>query len=86
MGVKRRMRINSVVKAGLVVADVAVDCVLRKSVSRRRGSSRILHRAVNVCRVSRISSRLFLCLSSSEPPRLCVFFFSPVRMVLESGL
>lgn len=86
MGVKRRMRMNSVVKAGRVVAAVAVVWVLKKSVSRRRGSSRMLQRAVNVCKVSRISSRLFLCLSWSEPPRLCVFFFSPVRIVLESGL
>jgi hypothetical protein len=86
MGVKRRMRMNRVVKAGLVVAEVAVDWVLKKSVSRKRGSNRMLHRAVNVCKVSRISSRLFLCLSSSDPPRLCVFFFSPVKIVLESGL
>ena len=74
-GVNSKMRMNRVVKAGLVVAAVAVVWVLRKSVSRKRGSSRMLHRAVNVCKVSRISSRLFLCFSSSEPPRLCVFFF-----------
>jgi hypothetical protein len=47
-GVKSNIRMKSVVRAGLVVAAVAVVCVLKKSVSRNRGSSRILQRAVKV--------------------------------------
>ena len=57
-GVRRRMRKNNVVKAGRVVADVAVLCVDKKSVRYRKGSSRMLHLDVNSFKVSTISSKL----------------------------
>jgi hypothetical protein len=47
-----------VVRAGLVVADVAVLCVERKSVKLRSGSRRILHLEVKSFKVSTISSKL----------------------------
>ena len=53
------MRMKRVVRAGLVVADVAVRWVERKSVSCINGSSNILHLEVNTVKVSTISSRLF---------------------------
>jgi len=56
-GVNSISRINSVISAGLVVAEVAVRCVERKSVSRIRGSRRILQREVKRLMVSTISSR-----------------------------
>lgn len=46
-GVISNILINSVVRAGLVVADVAVLCVERKSVNRRSGSNKMLHLEVN---------------------------------------
>ena len=55
------IRMNKVVSAGLVVADVAVRWVERKSVSCMKGSSNILHLDVNVFKVSTISSKLFWC-------------------------
>lgn len=58
-GVTSKIRIKSVVRAGRVVADVAVRCVERKSVSSSRGSSRTLHLDVNIFRVSTISSKVF---------------------------
>ena len=60
------IRMNRVVRAGCVVADVAVCCVDKKSVKRSNGSSRMLHRVVKVCRVDKISSRDFRCLIPSE--------------------
>lgn len=63
------MRINRVVRAGWVVADVAVCWVERKSVMRRKGSRRMLHLVVNVWRVARISSRdlrCFICVSEGS--------------------
>ena len=81
-GVKARMRINRVVKAGLVVADVAEDCVLRYSVSRRNGSSKTSQRPVNFWRVSKISSRLLRCSESA----LFRFLFASLHTVLDSGL
>lgn len=56
-GVIKKIRIKSVVNAGLVVADVGVRWVERKSVRRRNGSSKRLQRAVNSRSVSTISSR-----------------------------
>jgi hypothetical protein len=84
----RRIRIKRVVRAGLVVADVAVRWVERKSVSSRRGSSSTLQRDVKTFRVSTISSSVFWCLVfvASESVFLCPFFgFSPVQLVDESG-
>lgn len=75
---------NMEVNAGLVVADVAVVCVLRNSVNLRKGSSSTSHRWVNISSVSRISSKLFR-FSDSESA-LLRFFFSPLQVVLESGL
>ncbi len=57
-GVTKRIRMKSVVSAGRVVADVAVRCVERKSVSNRKGSSNMLQRSVKLRSVSTISSRL----------------------------
>lgn len=78
---------NSTVNAGLVVADVAVLCVERKSVSRRNGSSRILHRDVNIFKLSTMSSRLLWCFMSLSDSALLWTFcpFSPVHPVDESG-
>ncbi len=59
IGVTRRIRSSNVVRAGLVVADVAVRCVDRKSVSSRRGSNKTLHRDVKTFNVSTISSNVF---------------------------
>jgi len=58
-GVTRRIRIRRVVRAGLVVADVAVLCVDRKSVSSSRGSRSTLHLEVKTFSVSTISSSVF---------------------------
>lgn len=82
------MRNNSVVSAGLVVADVAVRWVERKSVSCRRGSNSTLHLDVKTFRVSTISSRVFWCLVfvTSESTFLCPFCcFSPVQPVDDNG-
>ena len=59
IGVINKMRINRVVRAGLVLADVAVRCVDRKSVICKNGSSKTLHREARTVNVSTISSRLF---------------------------
>ena len=58
-GVMNKILMNRVVRAGLVVADVAVRCVERKSVNKRNGSRRTLHRVVKIVKVSTISSKLF---------------------------
>jgi len=79
------MRIKRVVRAGCVVAEVAVCCVDKKSVKRSRGSSRILHRVVKVCRVDNISSNDLRCLIPSDGSLLCPFFFSPVQPVEDRG-
>jgi hypothetical protein len=89
-GVTKMIRSSSVVRAGLVVADVAVRCVERKSVSSRRGSSRMLHRVVNSLRVSTISSNVFWCLRfvASEGSLLwpfLIFSFSLVILDDDSG-
>jgi hypothetical protein len=88
-GVTRRMRIRRVVRAGRVVAEVAVRWVERKSVSSRRGSKRTLHLDVNSFNDSTISSRVFWCFVfvASESILLCPFFcpFSPVHPVDERG-
>lgn len=57
-GVRSRMRMRSTVSAGRVVALVAVRCMDKKSVRRRKGSRRILQRDVNSFIVSTISSKL----------------------------
>lgn len=59
IGVIRMIRRNRAVRAGRVVADVAVRCVERKSVRSSNGPRSILHRVVRVRRVSTMSSRLF---------------------------
>jgi hypothetical protein len=71
-GVMRRIRIRRVVRAGLVVAEVAVCCVERKSVSSSSGSKSTLHLDVNSFRESTISSRVFWCFVfvASESARL----------------
>lgn len=80
IGVINRIRMNKVVKAGLVLAEVAVLWVERKSVICRNGSSRTLHRVVNVDKLSTISSRLFWCfILLSDTFLLWVFCFSPVQ-------
>lgn len=81
------MRMNKTVRAGRVVADVAVLWVERKSVRRRKGSKRMLHREVNSFRPSTISSKLLWCLMSlSESAFRWPFCpFSPVHPVEESG-
>ena len=58
-GVTKSIRINSVVREDLVLAEVAVCCVERKSVSCMNGSRSVLQRKVNSDRVSTISSKLF---------------------------
>ena len=55
-GLASRMRMKRAVSAGCVVALVAVCCVERKSVRRRKGSRRMLHLVVKVCSVAKISS------------------------------
>lgn len=87
-GVTRSILMRRVVRAGLVVADVAVLCVERKSVSWRRGSKSTLHLEVKTLRVSTISSNVFWCfvLVISESAFLCFFVcFSTVKPVDESG-
>ena len=58
-GVTKRIRKSRVVRAGLVVADVAVRWVERKSVSSKSGSRRRLHLEVNSFNDSTISSKVF---------------------------
>jgi hypothetical protein len=86
-GVTRRIRIKRVVRAGLVVAVVAVRWVERKSVSSRRGSRRTLHLEVNSLSVSTISSRVFWCFVFviSESAFLCPFCVSAVQPVEDRG-
>jgi hypothetical protein len=81
------MRMNSTVRAGRVVAEVAVLCVDRKSVRRKKGSSKMLQREVKSFRLSTISSKLLWCLMLvSDSTRLCAFCpFSPVHPVDDSG-
>jgi hypothetical protein len=78
---------KSTVNAGLVVADVAVLWVERKSVRRRKGSNSMLQREVNSLNVSTISSKLlWWAMLLSDSSRLCPFCpFSPVQPVDESG-
>lgn len=88
IGVTKSIRIRSVVRAGLVVAEVAVLCVERKSVSCRSGSRSTLHLEVNIFRVSTISSNVFWCFVFviSDSTLLWPFFcFSPVQPDDESG-
>lgn len=87
IGRTKSMRTNSSVSAGLVVADVAVLWVERKSVSRKNGSRRMLQREVNSLRLSTISSKLLWCLMLfSDSALLWPFWpFSPVNEVDESG-
>jgi hypothetical protein len=67
IGVTKRIRKNNVVRAGLVVAEVAVLWVDKKSVSSTSGSRRILQRVVKVLIASTISSRLSCrCAEPSE--------------------
>lgn len=87
-GVTRRIRIKRVVSAGLVVAEVAVRWVDRKSVSSRSGSKRTLHLEVNTFSVSTISSNVFWCFVFviSDSTLLCPFcFLSPVQPDDERG-
>lgn len=89
-GVTKRIRMKRVVRAGRVVADVGVLCVLRKSVREMKGSRRMLHRFVSCWRVSTISSSDLWCGDdddASEGARLCPLpsCFSPVREVEDSG-
>lgn len=85
-GVRNRMRMNNVVSAGLVVADVAVRWVERKSVNAMKGSSRMLHLEVNSFIESTMSSKVFWWLSlAADEPLLCPLPFSPVHPVEESG-
>jgi len=77
---------NKTVRAGRVVAEVAVLWVERKSVKRKKGSSRMLQREVNNFKLSTISSRLlWWVLLPSDSIRLCPFCFSPVHPVDDSG-
>jgi hypothetical protein len=85
-GVTSNIRINRVVSAGRVVAEVAVRCVDRKSVNLKNGSSKMLHLDVKSFSVSTISSRLLCCRINSESPLLCPFCtFSPVVAVEDKG-
>jgi hypothetical protein len=87
-GVIIKIRMKRVVNAGLVVADVGVRWVERKSVSRRNGSSKRLHRVVNSRSVSTISSRVLWCFRvDSESSLLCPFgsCLSPVVDVEDRG-
>jgi hypothetical protein len=81
MGVNAKIRINSVVNAGLVVADVALDWVERYSVNPKKGSKITSQRPVKLCSVSSISSRLFRC---SESARF-LFLSTPLQRVLDNG-
>lgn len=58
-GVTRRIRMKRVVRAGLVVADVADRWVERKSVNWSMGSRSTLQRDVKTFKVSTISSSVF---------------------------
>jgi len=86
MGVIQIIRIKSDVRAGRVVADVAVLCVERKSVISSNGPNKILHREVNSLMVSTISSKLFWCRVAcvSDDGFLCRCF-SPVTPVDDKG-
>lgn len=79
------MRINKVVRAGLVLADVAVLCVDRKSVICKNGSSRTFNLEVKIVRVSTISSKLFWCFIMFSDASLLCPFFSPVQPVDDKG-
>jgi hypothetical protein len=84
----RRIRMKRVVRAGLVVAEVAVRWVERKSVSSKRGSRSTLHLDVNTLSVSTISSKVFWCrmFVASESFLWCPFFgFSTVQAEDDSG-
>jgi hypothetical protein len=81
IGVKARILMKSVVNAGLVVADVALDWVERYSVNLKKGSRMTSHRPVKLCSVSNISSRLFRC---SESARFR-FLSTPLHTVLDNG-
>lgn len=81
-GVTNNMRMNKEVKAGRVVADVAVRCVERKSVSWMKGFKMALHREVKTFKVSSISSRLFWCLAC---PSGLEASFSPAQIVDDNG-
>lgn len=86
MGVIQIIRIKSDVRAGLVVADVAVLCVERKSVISSNGPNKILQRVVNSLIVSTISSKLFWCRVPSTSGDCFLFrCFSPVTPVDDSG-
>ena len=86
IGVASEMRTKRVVRAGLVVAEVAVRWMDRKSVRRSIGSRRMLHRVVKVCRAAKISSRDLRCLTCTLACSFwSVFCFSPVQPVEESG-
>lgn len=74
---------NILVNAGLVLALVAVVCVLRDSVSRRKGSKSTSQRCVKISSVSKISSKLFLF--SLSDSALLRFLLCPVHIVLDSG-
>lgn len=86
-GVTSNIRMKRLVSAGLVVAEVAVRCVDRKSVSCKQGSSIMLHLVVRIDRVSTISSKVFWCfmLLPSEGRLLWPFCFSPVQPVEDKG-
>lgn len=85
-GETNRIRMKRLVNAGLVVADVAVLWVDKKSVSCRSGSSMMLHLIVRLDNVSTISSRLFWCfVFPSENLLSCPFTFSPVKPVEDRG-
>lgn len=79
------IRIKSDVRAGRVVADVALRCVDRKSVMSSNGPSKILHRVVNSLIVSTISSRLFWWRTAGSDVRLLCPCFSPVTPVDDRG-
>ena len=87
-GVTSNILISSVVRAGLVVAEVAVLWVDRKSVSSNKGSRSTLHLEVNTFKVSTISSNVFWCFVFviSESSLLCPFFcLSPVQPEDDNG-
>ena len=86
-GRTNKIRIKRRVSAGRVVADVAVRCVERKSVRRRKGSSRMLHLEVNSFSASTISSKLLWCfrLLSEIALEWPLGPFSPVKEVDDSG-
>lgn len=85
-GSRQRSRTKNAVRAGRVVAEVAVRWVDRKSVRRRKGSSKMLQRDVKSCRAETISSKDLWCWSPALSLRFGFFDALPLREASLPGL